>query len=98
MKRSRSATTLIAVTDVESTVAVDWPSLFHMESILEILQRYLSTSDLIRGISCLNKRMNTTWINCERRLSVLNMRERVHQMTGRLYKARNPILYEKSHC
>lgn len=98
MKRSRSAATLI-VDDIESTttavVTVDWPSLFHMESILEILQRYLSTRDLILGLSCLNKRMNTTWINCERRLSVLDMRERVHQMTGRLYKARNPILFMK---
>ena len=74
---------------------IDWTRLFHIESILLVLHPYLSTTDLIR-LSCVNKYMNTGWINNERRLSVLNMRERIADMTGRIYNVKNPIRCIKS--
>lgn len=80
--------------DQEKKEKVDWQRLFHMECILAILHPYLSTSDLIH-LSCVNKCMNTTWINNERRLSVLQMRNRVLDATGRKYNVRNPLLYLK---
>lgn len=77
---------------------IDWTRLFHMDGILVVLQRYLSTADLIH-LSCVNKRMNTTWINSDRRLQIFDMRRRVHQLTGRLYGARsNPVLFMKKAC
>lgn len=82
----------------EKEEEVDWTRLFHMEGILMILQRYLSTTDLIH-LSCVNKRMNTTWINDERRLSVLGMHRRIFQVTGRQYNRRsNPLLFTKKAC
>jgi hypothetical protein len=65
-----------------------------MECILVVLHPYLSTVDLIR-LSCVNKRMNTTWINNERRLSVLQMRKRILKLTGRKYEVKNPLLFVK---
>lgn len=88
MKRGRALSL-----EHERNVGVDWLSLFHIESVLFILHRYLSTPDLIH-LSCVNKRMNTTWINNERRLSVLGMRNRVYELTGRKYKG-NPLVYIK---
>lgn len=88
MKRVRSEEEEVVV------VLVDWVALFHVESILIILHPYLSTADVIH-LSCVNKKMNTTWINDERRLSVLQMRKRVHDFTGRLYNVRNPLIYMK---
>jgi hypothetical protein len=73
---------------------IDWQRLFHMECILSVLHPYLSTADLIH-LSCVNKCMNTTWINNERRLSVLGMRDRVLLATGRKYNVRNPLLFLK---
>jgi transcription elongation factor Elf1 len=74
---------------------IDWTRLFHIESILLVLHPYLSTTDLIH-LSCVNKHMNTSWINNERRLSVLNMRERIQDMTGRVYNVKNPVRCIKS--
>lgn len=92
MKRIR------AEEEEEELTTVDWTRLFHIDCILVVLQRYLSTPDLIH-LSCVNKWMNTTWINNDRRLRILNMRERVHQLTGRLYGARtNPVLFMKKAC
>lgn len=71
----------------------DWVGLFHIESILAALNPYLSTRTLIR-LSCVNKRMNTTWINNERRLGVLNMRNRIFVIRGRHYK-KNPLIFIK---
>jgi hypothetical protein len=80
--------------DEQEGVAYDWPSLLHMECILVVLHPYLSTVDLIH-LSCVNKRMNTTWINNKRRLSVLQMRDRLHKLTGRKYEKKNPLLFAK---
>lgn len=77
----------------QSLEVKDWVALFHIESILATLNPYLSTCTLIR-LSCVNKRMNTTWINNERRLSVLNMRNRIFVIRGRHYK-RNPLTFIK---
>lgn len=74
----------------EAAAAVDWTRLFHMECILSVLHPHLSTPDLIR-LSLVNKTMSTTWINNERRLSVLNMRERIFRLLGRRYNVKNPI-------
>lgn len=73
---------------------VDWIRLFHIESILMVLHPYLSIQDLIH-LSQTNKNMNTTWINNERRLSVLGMRERVFVLLGRSYNVKNPVLCVK---
>jgi transcription elongation factor Elf1 len=80
--------------DEQEGVIVDWSSLLHMECILVVLHPYLSTVDLIH-LSCVNKRMNTTWINNERRLSVLQMRDRILKLTGRKYEVKNPLLFVK---
>lgn len=77
----------------QSLEVKDWVRLFHIESILAVLHPYLSTRTLIR-LSCVNKRMNTTWINNERRLGVLNMRNRIFVIRGRYYK-RNPLTFVK---
>lgn len=78
----------------EEEKEVDWQRIFHWECILVVLHPYLSTSDLIH-LSCVNKNMYTTWINNERRLSVLQMRNRVFRATGRKYNVKNPLLFLK---
>lgn len=79
----------------EEQSSIDWTRIFNMESILLVLHPYLSTPDLIY-LSCVNKHMNTSWINNERRLSVLHMRERIRDMTGRVYHVKNPVRCIKS--
>lgn len=93
MKRSRTS----SEEEEQAVVVVDWPSLFHMESILMVLQQYLPTSALI-WLSCVNKRMNTTWISDERRLGVLHMKERILEITGREYKVKNPVKSIRKAC
>lgn len=99
MKRSRSSSNSEEQQDqlLVGAAVVDRPSLFHMESILMVLQRYLPTSALI-WLSCVNKRMNTTWISDERRLGVLHMKERILELTGREYKVKNPVKSIRKAC
>lgn len=80
--------------DANDLLDVGWVWLFHMESILIVLHPYLTTKDLI-SLSSVNKIMNTTWINNERRLSVLCMRDRVFELTNRRYNVKNPLLHIK---
>lgn len=92
MKRAREVND--EMEEASGVEVVNWCRVFEIEAILMVLNPYISTRDLIR-LSRVNKHMYTTWITNERRLGVLRMRERVKDVTNRVYK-KNPLFFIRS--
>lgn len=70
--------------------ALDWLRLFHDRCILMVLAPYLSLADIVH-LSCVNKKMYYEWVHHEERVDVLQLRQRIRDLTGRNYTKKLPL-------
>lgn len=69
----------------------DWTVVFRMTPVLQVLNRYLATLDIL-NLSCVNRYMYNKWIHKEERIQILDLRKRIKQAMRRKYAKKSPVL------